>query len=56
LEEIRHSFLAMVHPEDTMFIKEIEIKWSQFFQKTLDKLRIIMYNNLCKVNKTKEKR
>jgi hypothetical protein len=26
LEEIRNSFLAMVHPQDTMFIKEIEIK------------------------------
>lgn len=26
LEEVRHSFMALVHPKDTMFIKEIEIK------------------------------
>ena len=24
LEEVKHSFLAMVHPRDTMFIKEVE--------------------------------
>lgn len=23
LEEVRHSFLALVHPQDTMFIKKI---------------------------------
>lgn len=23
LDEVRHSFLAMVHPRDTMFIREI---------------------------------
>ena len=24
LEEVRHSYLAMVHPRDVMFIKEVE--------------------------------
>lgn len=24
LEEVRHSYLAIVHPRDVMFIKEVE--------------------------------